>query len=217
MYTDTEAHCPPKRCFLKLKTRLFSIAIQSFCILQKDFLPLSRQRVLQINREAVIVCIPLLTRRAFKMRLTSFITTLALVLPLSAGAQENYIHNAQDYLGKVDWNAMETVTITMTEHHYEPTDVKFKVGKPYKVELKNKGNKDHYYTAPEFFRNVAWRKVMVNNQAEVKAPYFTAVEVLKNGGQLDLYFVPVTKGSYPVYCTIEGHRQEGMEGSLLIE
>lgn len=152
------------------------------------------------------------------MRLvSSLMVSMALLLPLSASAQESYIHNAQDYVGKADWNAMETVTITMTEHHYEPTDVKFKVGKPYKLELKNVGDKDHYYTAPLFFRNVAWRKAMVNNQAEIKAPYFTAVEVLKKGGQLDLYFVPVTKGTYPVYCTIEGHRAEGMEGSVTIE
>lgn len=151
------------------------------------------------------------------MKPATLMTSLALMLPLSAGAQDAYIRNAQDYVGKADWNATETVTITMTEHHYEPTDLKLKVGKPYKLELKNKGTKDHYYTAPEFFRGVAWRKAMVNGQAEIKAPYFTAFEVLKNGGQLDLYFVPVSKGSYPVYCTIEDHRQQGMEGSIAIE
>jgi len=151
------------------------------------------------------------------MKLATLMTSLALMLPLSAAAQDAYIRNAQDYVGKVDWNATETVTVTITEHHYEPTDLKFKVGKPYKLELKNKGAKDHYYTAPEFFRGVAWRKAMVNGQAEIKAPYFTAFEVLKNGGQIDLYFVPVSKGSYPVYCTIEDHRQQGMEGSIVIE
>jgi uncharacterized cupredoxin-like copper-binding protein len=157
------------------------------------------------------------TQRPTDMRYAALMTSIFFLLPLSAAAQESYIHNAQDYVGKVDWNAMQTVTITLTEHHYEPTDVKFIAGKPYKLELRNKGNKDHYYTAPEFFRSVAWRKAMVNGQAEIKAPYFTAVEVLKDGGQLDLYFVPVTKGSYPVFCTIEGHRAEGMEGSITIE
>lgn len=151
------------------------------------------------------------------MKLPTLAIFLVLVLPLSAVAQDDYIRNAQDYVGKADWNAAETVTVIMTEHHYEPTDLKFTIGKPYKLQLKNVGNKDHYYTAPEFFRGVAWRKAMVNGQAEIKAPYFTAVEVLKNGGQLDLYFVPVSKGSYPVYCTIEDHRQQGMEGSIAIE
>jgi len=151
------------------------------------------------------------------MRQVLLMVALACLLPLPAVAQENYIRNAQDYVGKADWNTVQTVTITMTEYHYEPMDVTFKAGKPYKVELKNKGTKDHYFTAPDFFRAVAWRKAMVNGQAEVKAPYFTAFEVLKSGGQLDLYFVPVTSGSYEVYCTIEGHRQEGMEGSITVE
>jgi uncharacterized cupredoxin-like copper-binding protein len=145
------------------------------------------------------------------------IIATVLMLPPSAGAEESYIRNAQDYIGKVDWNATKTVTVTMTEHQYEPTDLRFTAGQPYKLELKNTGAKDHYYTAPEFFRGVAWRKAMVNARAEIKAPYFTAFEVLKSGGQIDLYFVPVTKGTYPVYCTIEDHRQQGMEGSIIIE
>jgi uncharacterized cupredoxin-like copper-binding protein len=58
---------------------------------------------------------------------------------------------------------------------------------------------------------------MVNKQAEIKAPYFTAVEVLKKGGQLDLYFVAVKSGKYLVYCTIDDHRENGMETFLSIE
>ena len=58
---------------------------------------------------------------------------------------------------------------------------------------------------------------MVNKQAEVKAPYFTAFEPLKNGGQVDLYFVPVTKGTYEVICTIDDHKEKGMLGSVVIE
>jgi len=50
----------------------------------------------------------------------------------------------------------------------------------------------------------------------IKAPYFTALELMVNG-QLDLYFVPVTKGEYPVYCTIDDHRDEGMEARLIIQ
>ena len=41
--------------------------------------------------------------------------------------------------------------------------------------------------------------------------------VVKNGGQVDLYFVPVTQGSYEVICTIDDHKQQGMTGTLVIE
>ena len=127
------------------------------------------------------------------------------------------VANADALVKSADWAKAETLTVVMGEHHYTPMDLKLKAGQAYKLELKNQGDKDHYYTAPEFFKNVAWRKAMVNKQAEIKAPYFTAVEVLKKSGQLDLYFVAVNKGTYPVYCTIDGHRQQGMEGSIVIE
>lgn len=150
------------------------------------------------------------------MRLAIAAALLLAVAPL-ATAGEDYVRNAKEHVDKADWTKVETITVTMTEHDYSPRDIVFKAGKAYKLELKNAGDKDHYFTAPEFFRAVAWRKAMVNKQAEIKAPYFTAVEVLKKGGQLDLYFVPVGGGRYPVYCTIDDHREKGMEGSLTIE
>lgn len=143
--------------------------------------------------------------------------SLLLAFVGAAAADDDYVRNAKEYVDKADWNKLETVTVTITEHDYAPRDIVFKAGKPYKVELKNAGEKDHYFTAPEFFRSVAWRKAMVNKQAEIKAPYFTAVEILKKGGQLDLYFVPVHKGKFQVYCTIDDHREKGMEGSLAID
>lgn len=147
---------------------------------------------------------------------TAVLASLATSLSLSAIAAD-YIENAKEYVDKADWKATTTVTVEMSEHHYAPEEIRFKAGKAYKVELKNVGDKDHYFTSPEFNRAVAWRKIMVNGQMEAKAPYFTAFEVLKKGGQLDLYFVPVKTGSYPVYCTIDDHREKGMEGQLIIE
>jgi uncharacterized cupredoxin-like copper-binding protein len=133
----------------------------------------------------------------------------------AAVAQVDYVANAAEIVAKADWKNLEVVTVTLEEHSYTPQDLSFKVGKAYRIELKNIGEKDHYFTAPEFFKSVAWRKAMVNKQAEIKAPYFTAVEVLKSG-QLDLYFVPVKVGSYKVYCTIDDHREKGMEGTITV-
>lgn len=142
---------------------------------------------------------------------------LALALASAAQAAEDYITDADQIVKAANWDALETVQVVIEEHHYTPDVIRFKAGTPYKLELKNQGEKNHYFTAPEFYRSIATRKAMVNGQAEIKAPYFKAVEILKAGGQLDLYFVPVTKGEYPVYCTIDDHREKGMEGSLIVE
>ncbi len=147
----------------------------------------------------------------------AFALAIATTLPASVMSADDYITDADRIVKEADWNTMQTVTVVFEEHHYTPENLTFKAGVAYKLELINEGEKHHYFTAPEFFKSIATRKAMVNGQAEIKAPYFKAIEILKEGGQLDLYFVPVTKGSYPVYCTIEDHREKGMEGSIVVE
>ena len=134
-----------------------------------------------------------------------------------AAASDDYIRDYAERVKAADWKAMETLTVTLDEHSFDPSELRFKAGKASKLQLKNSGKKDHYFTAEKFFRAVAWRKVMVDRQGEIKAPYFTAFEPLKNGGQVDLYFVPVTQGSYEVICTIDDHKQQGMTGTQVIE
>lgn len=154
------------------------------------------------------------------MKLIGIIAIIAGVSGCTTGGgtrpDADYVTNAAEIVGKADWTKQEVVTITMEEHSYAPENLKLKAGKPYKIELKNVGDKDHYYTAPEFYKSVAWRKAMVNKQGEIKAPYFTAFEILKKGGQVDLYFVPVKAGTYKVYCTIDDHREKGMDGSITV-
>jgi uncharacterized cupredoxin-like copper-binding protein len=62
----------------------------------------------------------------------------------------------------------------------------------------------------------ATRKVQSNVDGEIKAPYFSALEVFP-GRSLDLYFVPVKKETYKLRGTIEGHEAKGMHGIIVIE
>ena len=133
------------------------------------------------------------------------------------GASPNYVVDSAAIVKAADWDKMQTVTLTMEEHSYAPSTLTLKAGQAYKIELRNVGDHHHYFTAPEFFRSVAWRKLMVNNNAEIKVDYVVATEVLKKRGQLDLYLVPVKTGTYTAYCTIEDHRPKGMEGRIIVE
>lgn len=149
-------------------------------------------------------------------RLFSIVITGLLVSVISAGyAAEDYVTNAGEIVNNADWEKMETVTVNLDEYSYDSESFVFKVGQAYKLQLKNTGNKKHYFTAPGFYKAIATRKVQSDRDGEIKAPYFTALELMVNG-QLDLYFVPVTRGEYPVYCTIDDHRDEGMESMLII-
>jgi uncharacterized cupredoxin-like copper-binding protein len=131
----------------------------------------------------------------------------------------DYMSNSADIVKAAKWDQMETVTIELTEHDFKPKQLKLKANQPYRLVIKNTGEFDHYYTAAEFFKSVAWRKVQTPRPhgGEVKAPYFTAVEAYKNGGTVELFIVPVKKGTYEVVCTIDGHVDKGMTGSITVE
>ncbi len=130
-------------------------------------------------------------------------------------AAVDYVENADEIVKATDWDKMKTITVDFDEYSYEPDELVFEVGQPYKLVLKNHGKKKHYFTATDFYKAIATRKVQSDRDGEIKAPYFTAIELMV-GGQLDLYFVPVKAGEYPVFCTIKDHREEGMEGLLII-
>lgn len=139
--------------------------------------------------------------------------TLLLASQLHA---ESYITNADEIVSATDWETMKTIRIELGEYEYSFEDLELEANQPYKLELVNVGEKKHYFTAPEFYKAIATRKVQSNQDGEIKAPYFTAIELMI-GGQLDLYFVPVTAGTYEVLCTIKDHRENGMESIITIK
>lgn len=127
-----------------------------------------------------------------------------------------HVRDAADRVKAADWSKMKTITVTMTDYAFNPPSVVFHQGVPYKLVIENKGSQKHYFTAEHFFRAIATRKLQSNTDGEVKAPYFSAIEVYP-GRSLDLYFIPVKAGSYPLICTIEGHEGMGMKGVIRIE
>lgn len=115
-------------------------------------------------------------------------------------------------LTRADWSKAETVTVTMSEHAFSPLPITFREGVPSRLALRNAGSEAHYFVAEEFFRAIATRKIQ-GSDGEVKAPYFTAVEVYP-GKTIEWFLVPVEKGTFDVVCTIPGHAEKGMKGKI---
>lgn len=134
-------------------------------------------------------------------------------------AAPDYITNSAEIVKAANWNAMETINIELSEHDFDPKHLKLKANKPYRFVIKNTGEADHYYTAGDFFKSVAWRKVMSSRPhgGEIKAPYFTAIEAFKKGGTVELFFVTVKTGTFDVVCTIDDHKEKGMTGTITVE
>src|SRR5512134_3841987 len=115
-------------------------------------------------------------------------------------------------LAAADWSKMETVTVTLSEYAFAPSPLVFKEGVPTKLVLKNAGKEHHYFVSEPFFRNVATRKIQ-SSDGEFKAPFFTAVEVYA-GKTAEWFLVPMKKGTFDLRCTVTGHAEKGMKGTI---
>lgn len=115
-------------------------------------------------------------------------------------------------LAGADWSKTETVTVTMTEYAFSPSPIVLKEGVPTRLVLKNAGKEPHYFVGEQFFKKIATRKVQ-GSDGEIKAPYFTAVEVYP-GKMFEWFFVPAQKGVYDLLCTVKGHAEHGMKGKI---
>ncbi|MBK5306519.1 MAG: hypothetical protein JJD92_07510 [Frankiaceae bacterium] len=135
--------------------------------------------------------------------------------PTAAGiADGKYVENGAEFVDAADWDTRATVRIEMGEMFFTPKNVTLAAGKPYVLELVNTGKVKHEFAAGAFFRSAATRK-MENAGAEVKAPFFTEIEVFA-GKTVELFVIPVLPGTFEMLCEIAGHREAGMEGSITV-
>lgn len=143
-------------------------------------------------------------------------TGAILMIGISGCVAVDYVRDAPRRVAAVDWSEMETVSVALTEFSFSPATLVFREGVPYKLKIANKGKMKHYFVSEAFFKAIATRKLQSNTDGEIKAPYFSAIEVFP-GRSLDLYFIPVKTGTYDLVCTMEGHAEEGMRGHIRIE
>ena len=86
-------------------------------------------------------------------------------------------------------------TIEATEFAFAPDSLTAKAGESLKVTLANKGTIEHDFTI---------------DSLSVKA--LAAV-----GTSADVTLKDLAAGTYPFYCSVAGHREAGMEGTLVVE
>ena len=125
-----------------------------------------------------------------------------------------YVKDAPERVKSADWSKIKTVTIKLSEHKFNPSNLTFDTGIPYKLQITNDGRGKHYFVSEGFFKAIATRKAQ-STDGEIKAPYFNAIEVYPNRS-IDIYFIPVKEGNYNLKCTIAGHEGLGMVGSITI-
>ncbi len=132
----------------------------------------------------------------------------------AAPAVAQYVSNSGEFVEAANWDTAQTVTIELAEYAFTPKEITLEAGQPYILELVNKGEVKHEFTAGDFFRTVATRKAETS-ESEVKVQYFTEIEVFA-GKSVELYLIPLIPGTYDLVCEIEGHYEAGMFGTITV-
>jgi len=126
----------------------------------------------------------------------------------------------------VVWDTKQEIEVTMVEHSseagsedfaFDPDTIILNADQGYVLKIKNPSDNSskHYFTAPKFFQSVVTRKAE-DPRAEIKVPYFNAVEILV-GSYSELFIVPTVAGTYDLECTITGHVEAGMVGTIIVQ
>ncbi len=100
------------------------------------------------------------------------------------------------------------------ELRFEPGQLTFEAGQRYKLLLDNPSAQKHYFTAKDF-ADAIWSQKVQAGAVEVKG----AIDELelKSGAAAEWVFVAMKPGNYELHCSIPGHTEAGMTGSLTIK
>lgn len=98
--------------------------------------------------------------------------------------------------------------------HFFPDRLQLRTGQAYLLHLSNPSPIKHYFSAPDFAAAVWTKKVQVGG-VEVKGA-IRELE-LKPQAAADWVIFPQRPGSYVLRCTIPGHTEAGMVGTIEIQ
>ena len=118
-------------------------------------------------------------------------------------------------IDQMDWDKAEVVEVELSEHSYSPSDLVFERNNPYILRLNNTGVVSHDMVGGSFFGGIAI-KMAQNRGGRIVTPVLRSIYV-KPKQYMELWFVPVRAGAYSFFCSLDGHREGGMEGDVIIK
>lgn len=114
---------------------------------------------------------------------------IALVQALPAG---EWISNSKEYKEAANWDIAEILTVDLASESISPSNLVLQAGLPYEIQVFNNDTVDHIFSAPDFMRASAVRKVE-SPGAEVKMRLFKDVTIFA-GKAMNIFVVPVIPG-----------------------
>ena len=153
------------------------------------------------------------------MHRTLFVLPLVLALAACAGNDAvstalppNYLRDAPEIVAAADWSAPDTITVTLANYRFDPSELTFHRDHPTRLVLVNPTTSDHSVVAPQFFKEVAVRQ-LVGPGGAVPAPWISKV-VVPAGQTREIWLVAARYGAYRFESDVTGDSALGMNGLI---
>ena len=125
--------------------------------------------------------------------------------------------------GSTEPTPLPTLSLSLlaTDIAYDQDRLEVMAGQPVKIMLSNEGALEHDFSIMEI---PYVGDVMAEETEEEMAHDMNAMEVDPEvhvaapvGGRSSVEFTPTTPGEYEFFCTVAGHKEAGMKGTLVVQ
>jgi uncharacterized cupredoxin-like copper-binding protein len=116
----------------------------------------------------------------------------------------------------INWENAQTVTVLLEDNVFTPDEVVLKQYQPYKLVLHNISEKaTHDLVDQDFFHSIVLKNITIGG-VTINTPHMHNLKLRPNS-TASLFMVPIKPKEYQVFCSVPGHRDDGMEGYFSIE
>ena len=111
----------------------------------------------------------------------------------------------------------QNVTVQAQDLVFSPTNVQVTAGQPVQLTLQNTGALEHDFSVMEFSMEGEAEETGGMDHAMGEGAKEPELHVAAGAGQsATLEFTASTPGTYEFWCTVPGHKEAGMTGTLVV-
>ncbi len=129
-------------------------------------------------------------------------------------APDKWVSNSSEFKEAANWDSAKEVSVTLGAGTLTPSNLELVAGQPYVIEIKNGDTADHGWSALEFLRASAIRKVE-SPSSEIKMKLIKTINV-RAGKSMPIFVVPVLPGVTKMEGLTNGSPAAGMTGTISV-
>ena len=110
--------------------------------------------------------------------------------------------------------AVTDVQVTMTEFGFQPSEFSVRAGQPVRMTLVNGGTLEHDFSIMEFPMEMTSNEPAGHEMGSGMEPALHMSAMAGESGMTE--FTPTAPGGYEFFCSVEGHKEAGMVGTMTV-